>query len=715
MPTDTFLPIGNQPTLGMPVSKKFHSCPTNTSTSDAGTALTVLTRPLELVNLFFLIAIISVLSGCASINQVVDAFQGKSKGQNETPVNANDFNEDFSLNLNDKSDLAKAMKNELNRSQTLTRGGIKYLLDGEYDKASDVFNTALSFDINNALLHFFNGYTYHQLYLRGDNSNLPLAEIGYKTAAAKEHSLSGPAYAQLGELYLDSKKYALAEEYLLLALQKKRTPALLYNYARATGLNGSWAKSRSAISELDLQGWSNPQLIKAKAIFAAAMSNSEETKSLVEIYSKSTTSKADINYVNFRVNQIDGNISDGRFLALNEEAVIETPDKTQNLQTPIDAPPSGPNTGPPVNPEPAAPVNPEPAAPNDSLPSAENKSNDTQNPDLPKTIGKWYRCDTDTQISTTMGNDVNSTDEYILAPTLPQSCPGENPMSAVIEITMIQSYDAGSSTSGVNILDGLNAILTRGGSRSVDYSSGTTTTTTSRDSTWLLANGASALAVTYSLNIANSGLNQAKLLSRPAMTVIDRVPSVFFAGSNISLGIGGADAYTTPTVVDKTIGVSLSVTPTFVDDDNVLISVRTSNAGISNSLITVPSALLQQSRNSMRSSAIMKFDQTIVINGLRQETSGLIDSGVPILKELPLLQYLFKSTVASTTSLNYITFLTLRRPSPPEEAANSQHQNLIPALKNYISFTEKDFEPAPETARDKFDRIINDLKRLVYF
>ena len=645
----------------------------------------------RLSSLLVTIVMIANLHGCASINQAIDEMQSQLIGPSGVAVDATNVTEDLTLNLDDKNDLEKAIYNKLNRSQTLTRGGITYLMDGKYQQASDVFNTALSFDIDNALLHFFNAYTYHQLFLRGDSTHFRLAELGYKTAAAKESALRGPAYGQLGELYLDEKKYALAEEYLSLALQKNRSPELLYSYARATGLNGSWEKSRAAIAELDRKGWSNPQLIKAKAIFAAASSNPKETKSLVELYAKSTSSKADMSYVNFRINQINDNLTKGFVLALNDEDPVALPN----------------------DPLPTPPSTPDPASA-DGAPTTADDAKDTKKTDPAKNVAKWYRCDPETRISEAMANDATTTDEFILAPTLPQSCPGENPMSAVIEITMIETYEATTNTSGINILDGLNAILTLQGSNAVTSASGSSTDTKTRGSAWLLANGTSTTSVTYSLNIVNSGLNQAKLLSRPAMTVIDRVPSVFFAGSNISLGIAG-DAYTAPTVVDKTIGVSLSVTPTFVDEDNVLISLRTSNAGISSALLNVPDALLQQTRNSMRSSAIMKFDETIVINGLRQESTGIIDTGVPILKDLPLLQYLFKNNTASATSLNYITFLTLRRPTPPKEADNSSLGNITPELKNYISFTEKDFEVVTEQPEDKLAELINDLKRLVYF
>ena len=656
-----------------------------------------------------LVAIVMMvnLQGCASINHAIDEMQGQLIDPSGVAVSATNVTEDLTLNLDDKNDLEKAVDNKLSRSQTLTRGGITYLMDGKYQQASDVFNTALSFDVDNALLHFFNAYTYHQLFLRGDSTLFPLAELGYKAAAAKESALRGPAYGQLGELYLDEKKYALAEEYLSLAIQKNRRPELLYNYARATGLNGSWEKSRAAIAELDRKGWSNPQLIKAKAILSAASANPKETKSLLELYAKSTSSKADISYVNFRINQINDNLTKGFVLALNDEgppAALDT--------DPLPTPPPGPDPSL-TDAEPTTANDAEPTTANDAEPTTANDAKDTKKIDPPKNVGKWYRCDPETKISEAMANDATTTDEFILAPTLPQSCPGENPMSAVIEITMIETYEATTNTSGINMLDGLNAILTIDGSNAVTSASGSSTDTKTRGNTWLLANASSTSSVTYSLNIVNSGLNQAKLLSRPAMTVIDRVPSVFFAGSNISLGIAG-DAYTAPTVVDKTIGVSLSVTPTFVDEDNVLISMRTSNAGISSALLNVPDALLQQTRNSMRSSAIMKFDETIVLNGLRQESAGIINSGVPILKDLPLLQYLFKNNTESATSLNYITFLTLRRPTPPKKADSSM-ENITPELKSYISFTEKDFDVVTHQPEDKLAELLNDLKRLVYF
>ena len=159
-------------------------------------------------------------------------------------------------------------------------------------------------------------------------------------------------------------------------------------------------------------------------------------------------------------------------------------------------------------------------------------------------------------------------------------------------------------------------------------------------------------SLAYSLNIANSGVNQSRALSKPTMTIIDRVAlGIFFQGSNISLGISPNIAYSTPTIVDKTIGTSLAVTPTFIDEDSALVSLRVTASGISSDNV-VSTALLQQTRNSMTTSALMNFDDTLILAGLRTDVEKIQSSGVPILQDFPLLQYFFKRTTTGITSVN---------------------------------------------------------------
>jgi tetratricopeptide (TPR) repeat protein len=648
-----------------------------------------------------LLGIIFLLSACASLSSFSDKAKAKPSFSSI---------KDYSLNLNSKTDVELAIKNGLTRTQVLVRGGLKYLQDEDYEKAKDVFNTALTFDIDNGLLHFLNGYAYHQLYFRGDKNYLNLAEIGYKTAADKEPSLIGISYSLLGSLYLDSKKYSAAQEYIGRAISEGQSSSeILYDFAKVSAINGNFVKSRLAIKELEKRNWSNPLLIKVKAIQAASMANTTEATMLSMQYAKATSDLEDINYVNYRINQVSDQIKNGSLVALSSAPLAA-------LTIPETATESGIVAEAEQNTD---------TDPTNTLPSPTQNANSTVEAEAKKkTITKWFRCDTETKIF----NDIqqvqqSGTDENTLAPTLPQSCPGESPKSAIIEVTMVQNYNVNSSISGVNLLDGLNAILTMSNSRTINSTrtygavpSSTRTSSSSDVRSSVLSRGLNDSSLTYSINIANSGLNQSRSLARPTMTVIDRVPSVFFAGSTISLGIAPNNINVVPTIIDKTIGISLAVTPTFVDDESVLVSIRATEAGVSDDIINVPEALLQQTRNSMHASALMKFDETLVINGLQLNTEKRASSGVPIVQDIPFLQYFFKRATSSSSTLNFITFMTLRRSSEDTllEGEITFEKSLI-ALKKYVKFDEKDFGQIQITSAEKIELIVNQLKNLIYF
>lgn len=645
------------------------------------------------------------------------------------------LDESYLIDFKNEVDINRALKNGLTRSQVLARGGMNYLINGEYDKAQDAFNTALSFDIDNGLLHFLNAATYHQLYINGESDKFQLAEVGYKVASVKESILIGPSALQLGRLYLDAKRYNDAEVHLEHAIREgNNTSEVIYDYVRATALNGSWSKSRSAMNHLTKRKWDNPLLIKAKAIYSASFLDREQAKKYAEAYASTDAPKEDVNYLNFRINQLGNLIQNGRKVAFNKDSTIkvalvdedDTEPKTataapvpiiQAIDGPSEAPPADANYEVPdigtVNDDQSDPSERKKAAKTEPAPANNQKKN----------IAKWYRCDTDTKLSnqTQVGSYSiaaagSSTDESTTAVTLPQACPGENPLTAIVEVTMLTSQVANTTASGVNLLDGLRSILTIGNSQIRNFTTGSGTSfTKTATRSWILGDATSDTSLSYSLNIANSGMNQTQTLSKPTMTIIDRVPSVFFSGSNISLGITPNNINAIPTVVDKTIGTSLAVTPTFIDENSALISIRATASGISSEAV-VSSALLEQTRNTITSSALMKFGETLVLNGLRTKVDKEQSSGVPILQDFPLLQYFFKKSSTTTTDVNIITFITLRRPEAAKNGVEKMsYKALNEGLSQYIRYDDKDFEPVPLQRNEKLKALLKDLRKLVYY
>jgi tetratricopeptide (TPR) repeat protein len=662
---------------------------------------------------FLLTSFVIFLSACSSVPSVKD-----HTARRNSDVASLDR---YTLDLNNNGDIQRSIENGLTRTQVLIRGGIKYLSDGNYEKANEIFNTALTFDIENGVLHFLNGYTYHQQYLSGDSKALNLAELGYKVAFQKEPSLAGVAYHQLGILFLDAKQYAPAGDYLNRAIKEGQTsPEVLYEFLRVSALSGNAKNTQYAIDALDSRHWDSPLLVRAKVIRAASQSDAELTEGLLKEYSKRAISPEDLNYLSFRIAQIEDRIKSKQILAQSEDpspAAISDPLPSNSDAVPSTSSDVANASGDAQNAQEVGGVITSESIPSDLGGQKEKDPASIQT--KPKPIGKWHRCDTETQINTQSfqtsnysSDDPSSTDENTLAPILPQPCPGESPRTAVIEVTMINSIELESQSAGINILDGLNAILTVEGGRTTSGS----TTTTSSERSWVLANGASTTNLTYSLNIANAGTNRTRFLARPTMTVIDRVPSVFFSGAQITLSVGTSSAYSTPTAVDKSVGVSLAVTATFVDDDSVLVSLRATSAGIATTGIQVTDALLQQTRNSMRASAAMKFGQTLILSGLRSNNERSVSSGVPLLQDLPLIQYLFKSNTTTLGTGNFIALLTLRRTSADDSNSRlGDSSELETTLNRYTGFEEKDFLPITESSSERIKRVLQDLSRLIYF
>lgn len=654
----------------------------------------------------------------------------------------------YSVDFNNEGEINHAIETGLTRTQVLVRGGIKSLALGEYEQAKKTFNTALSFDIDNGVLHFFNAFTYHQLFLRGESNNIELAEIGYKVASMKEPALTSISALQLGRLYLDTKRYAQAELNLARVIREgQNSSEVLYDYVRATALNNSWSKSRAAMDQLTERQWDSPLLIKARAIYAASFIDSDEANRLVEDFAATNAPKEEVNYLKFRVNQLQHFTQNGQRVAFNKDSdfkVAVADDENNNVGIIEGAYPPGVYPPAAVDPRAPVPAVPDPSAraqapdstadqqaatvntAEDTAPGSK-ESDDSANQSKKKNVAKWYRCDTETKMPERVTTDTSSTytdtttvsistDENTTAVTLPQACPDEDPMTAIVEVTMMSSLDTNSTASGVNILDGLRSILTVSNSTVREFVTGSATEVTKTNTrSWVLGDATSDTSLAYSLNIANSGLNQTRALSKPTMTIIDRVPSVFFSGSNISLGISPNIANSTPTIVDKTIGTSLAVTPTFIDEDSAMLSLRVTASGVSADN-AVTNALLQQTRNSMTTSALMNFDDTLILAGLRTDVEKLQSSGVPILQDFPLLQYFFKKTTTGITSINVITFITLRRPENSKTKSEPiAYADFNEQVNQYIRYEEKDFQSLPTAANKKIAKLIDDLKQVIYF
>ena len=619
----------------------------------------------------------------------------------------------------------KAETTEPSRTQALMRAGAEYLEKGELENAQTVFNTALKFDLKNAPLHFFNALTYQLKYEKGDADSYALAEAGYRTAIGLDTSLD-VAHLQLGRLYMSSKKFTEAKKSFALAVDAKvKAPQeALFGMAQASLYSGDAATATWATAELEKLEWKDARLFRMKAFQAAVAKKPELVKTMLAQYTALEGNKDEARYVTGRLDQL-----------LATKTSFRPGSDVMLAQAKTDE----------------AKVEAKPEAKEEAKEEAKDeKKADAGDPNARK---NWFRCDLRPgpiyeKDAVTMNKtfELPVNDENITAPTLPAPCAGENPPVAIIEVTMIRTEESIRKSFGINLMDGLTL------SKSLSFSAmGDTANQATQSANNLTNAGALAADATgavtggflsYNLNIANSIYTKNEVIARPTLSAIDRLPSIFFSGATYSIIVGGINS---GTLVDKPVGVALSVTPTFLDDDKILLSIRASRSFIEEQ--GNEKVALKQTRNAVNASALVSYGQTFVLNGLVERELDVTENGVPLLQDIPILQYFFKRSVTMDYSRQILTLVTVRKLVDSEDSIAkaktkgglmSSHkmsdqvqeyldlQNNKPVLDEvlaglradnglYTKLRQRDLIQESYGSKSIIKRLIEDIKDLAYF
>ncbi len=168
--------------------------------------------------------------------------------------------------------------------------------------------------------------------------------------------------------------------------------------------------------------------------------------------------------------------------------------------------------------------------------------------------------------------------------------------------------------------------------------------------------------------------SRAKILQRPRIQTSNAKQASLFVGQSRPYptasyyGGGAYGGYSS--IQQMQIGVSIEVTPLINPDGLVVMDIHQkidSVAGTVN-IVNVGDVPITSSKEAMASVAVRDHD-TIILGGLIETSKNQSASGVPFLKDIPLLGYLFRS---STKSENRNELIVLIRPTvlpTPEVAA----------------------------------------------
>jgi len=168
------------------------------------------------------------------------------------------------------------------------------------------------------------------------------------------------------------------------------------------------------------------------------------------------------------------------------------------------------------------------------------------------------------------------------------------------------------------------------------------------------------IRTTYSMNIFNDVNDRNEVLARPTLISLDGKKSEFFSGAIWHIALAGA-AGSEGSVTDIPVGIKLDVTPKFLNNDAVELNVSAARAFVEGQSSNTSFAnFAQTSKTLVTANVALKFGQTLVLSGLSEKETEVVRDGVPLLQDIPIVQYLFSNEATLDFTKSVLILLTPR-------------------------------------------------------
>ena len=281
------------------------------------------------------------------------------------------------------------------------------------------------------------------------------------------------------------------------------------------------------------------------------------------------------------------------------------------------------------------------------------------------------------------------------------------PRMVIVDVVMIRTEESESTSKGVNLLEGLklqfsDLFLSYNESRSSSQDSTTKTIQKIASSKLSIAD------IKYNMQIFDIGEEKTEVLARPTLVALEGQKSTFFSGSQLAVALTGNDVASMEKI---DVGVKLDITPTFVADDAVLIAVSVGRTFVEPGEAGTFRESVRVSKNEVNATVVLKFGQTLVLSGLREKQTSEEKSGVPLLRDLPLIQYLFSTEKTADYHKSIVTIITPRRVTPGVYVSSANFESgeqarEEPGMQPYLDELRKS-----STTLLSFDANINHIMR----
>lgn len=195
---------------------------------------------------------------------------------------------------------------------------------------------------------------------------------------------------------------------------------------------------------------------------------------------------------------------------------------------------------------------------------------------------------------------------------------------------------------------------------------------------------AGSAAQTITFGLLNGNLNatlqhllstsKAEVVASPQITTLDNKLARIFMGDKVPVNTRDLSGNTVTTYVDA--GTELIVTPLITSSDRILLNLKPSRK----SYEVVQGAGTVIKDQNAETNVFVSDGETVVIGGLVSKEEKKTESGIPLLKDIPFIGFLFKSSRKELAKTDLIIFVTphiVRRsiaPAPKSDVPSAAAQ-----------------------------------------
>ncbi|TRO84118.1 type IV pilus secretin family protein [Trichloromonas acetexigens] len=165
-------------------------------------------------------------------------------------------------------------------------------------------------------------------------------------------------------------------------------------------------------------------------------------------------------------------------------------------------------------------------------------------------------------------------------------------------------------------------------------------------------------ALTLDLRLsAMESQGSGKIISRPRVTTLNGEKAKISQGTMIPYQTVSNDEITTELVE---AALSLEVTPVINPDNSIILDIKATNSSPGTTVATGAGAAPEIDSKEAETKVLVKDGETTVIGGIFVENNDFAENGVPILRSIPFLGNLFKSTQKNNLRSELLIFITPR-------------------------------------------------------